>query len=127
MDLHILLVLMKLLSYSPTESQADSRTIQVVTLTAYSPEVSQTDSTPFITAFNTAVRECTVAVSRDLEKQGFTKGKLVWIPSINFCRGLFTVNDRMHKRKRKQLDIFLFNTSKAIDFGRRLGGNRNTA
>jgi 3D (Asp-Asp-Asp) domain-containing protein len=88
-----------------------------VTVTAYSPEESQTDNTPFLTAFQTDVAECGIAVSRDLEQTGIGRNTIVEIPELEYCGGTVFVNDRMHYRKRGQIDIFFFDTQKAIEFG----------
>ena len=55
----------------------------------------------------------TVAVSRDLEAKGWTCGKRVLVEGY----GLLVVNDRMHKRKRNQLDVFFGSTERALAFG----------
>ncbi|WP_051261624.1 3D domain-containing protein [Desulfovibrio inopinatus] len=86
-----------------------------LTVTAYSPRPQETDDTPGITASNTRVREGIVAVSRDLFRQGWVFGKKVYIKN----HGVFTISDLMNKRKQKSMDIFMHNTNKALEFGRR--------
>ena len=81
-----------------------------VTVTAYSAEENQTDSTPTQTAFMTKVRYGTIAVSRDLHENGWTAGKLVYISGL----GVYRVNDLMHKRKRLQLDIFMWSRAQEM-------------
>ena len=84
-----------------------------VTVTAYSPRLTETDDTPFTTAFMTAVKPGTIAVSRDLFLDGWIPGRKVYIYRV----GVFTISDLMHHRKQNQLDIFFPSTSQAIQFG----------
>ena len=95
--------------------------IAFVFITAYNPVAAQTDSTPLITAFNKPVKECTMAISRDLERQGFKEGRCAYIPSVKHCGGLFVVADRMHRRKREWVDVLLFDEGAAVEFGIRSG------
>ena len=87
---------------------------RTLTVTAYSPERNQTDDTPNITATNNRVRPGIVAVSRDLFDKGWVFGKKVYIKGM----GIFTIDDLMHQRKRNQVDIFMPDTSQALEFGR---------
>jgi 3D (Asp-Asp-Asp) domain-containing protein len=85
-----------------------------VTVTAYNPVRSQTDSTPLITASNKRVRVGMVALSRDLEREfGFAFGDVVYLDGL----GRFVFEDRMHCRKRRRVDIFMFNPREARKFG----------
>ncbi len=84
-------------------------------VTAYTADSTETDETPFITASNTRVREGIVAVSQDLFAKGWVFGKKVYI--VN--KGVYTIEDLLHKRKRNQLDIFMNNKMKALNFGRK--------
>lgn len=88
---------------------------RMLTVTAYSPAVGQTDSTPFITASNRRVRDGIIAVSRDLYSKGWEFGRHVYVKGM----GVFTIEDLMHSRKRNQVDIFMFDTHRALQFGRR--------
>ena len=88
---------------------------QVLTITAYSPSIAATDGTPFLTASNSPVREGIVAVSRDLQDKGWTFGRKVYIDSM----GVFTVEDLLHERWTNQLDVFMFNTQRALQFGKK--------
>ena len=88
---------------------------KVLTVTAYSPRVGETDDTPFITANNARVRPGIVAVSRDLFNEGWVFGRKVYIKG----QGVFTIDDLMHQRKRNQVDIFMYETDKALEFGSR--------
>jgi len=103
----------------------------IIILTSYSNQRSQTDETPNITANGKKVHECGAAVSRDLEDIGVIIGCRINIdglvnPNIRldktpYCGGVYVVNDRMHWRKRNQVDIFNFNNGQAVEFGRQTG------
>lgn len=92
----------------------DSRAVRVVKVTAYSPRLEETDSTPHTTAANTRVRPGIIAVSRDLFNKGWIFGRKVYIKSL----GIFTIEDLMAKRKTNQIDIFMGDTTDAINFGK---------
>lgn len=85
-----------------------------VKVTAYNPVRSQTDSSPLITASNKRVRVGMVALSRDLEREfGFRFGDTVYLYGI----GKFVFEDRTHRRKRRHVDILMFNPMEARKFG----------
>ena len=85
-----------------------------VKVTAYNPVWSQTDSSPLITASNKRVRAGMAALSRDLEREfGFRFGDAVYLYGI----GRFVFEDRMHRRKRRHVDILMFNPTEARKFG----------
>jgi 3D (Asp-Asp-Asp) domain-containing protein len=89
-----------------------------VTLTAYSSTVDQCDSTPHITASQQSVRPGVIAVSDDLVKEmGLRFGQKVLIPG----HGIFEVQDRMHPRWRRTVDIWVGDRKAALLFGRRQG------
>ena len=85
-----------------------------VTVTAYNAVKSQTDSTPNLTASNKKPIEGYCGVSRDLEKLlGLKFGDFIYLEDI----GSFQFQDRMHKRKKMQVDIFMKSVKKAKEFG----------
>jgi len=85
-----------------------------VKVTAYNPVRGQTDSSPLVTASNKRVRAGMVALSRDLEREfGFRFGDTVYL----FGLGKFVFEDRMHRRKRRHVDILMFNPVAARKFG----------
>jgi len=86
---------------------------RLVKATAYNAEASQTDDTPDICAWGDKVRPGIIAISRDLEKLGLTRGKEVEVEGL----GTFVVLDRMHKRKTNQIDIFMESKQDALEFG----------
>ena len=91
-----------------------------VTATAYSSHRSQTDSTPFLAAWNNRIRPGMkiIAVSRDmLTRYGLRNGSKVKIGGLS---GYYTVRDKMNKRYRKRIDIYMgVNRRKALRWGRR--------
>ncbi|MEK7627296.1 MAG: hypothetical protein AAB397_01795 [Patescibacteria group bacterium] len=83
---------------------------KIVTITAYSSTPDQTDSTPFITAYNTFVRDGIVAAN-------FLKfGTKIKIPRY-FGDKIFTVEDRMHQRFSNRVDIWFPTRQDAKNFG----------
>ena len=83
---------------------------KIVTITAYSSTPDQTDSTPFITAYNTFVRDGIVAAN-------FLKfGTKIKIPRY-FGDKIFTVEDRMHQRFSNRVDIWFPTRQEANNFG----------
>jgi LysM repeat protein len=91
-----------------------------VTATAYTSHRRQTDKTPFLAAWNNRIRPGMkiIAVSRDLlYKYGMKNGTKVKITGL---RGYYTVRDKMNKRYRKRIDIYMgINRRRAIRWGRR--------
>lgn len=89
-----------------------------VTLTAYSSTVDQCDATPHITASLQSVRPGVIAVSDDLVKEmGLQFGQKVLIPG----HGIFEVQDRMHPRWQRTVDIWVGDRKAALLFGKRQG------
>jgi 3D (Asp-Asp-Asp) domain-containing protein len=85
-----------------------------VKVTAYNPLRSQTDNSPLITASNKRVRVGMVALSRDLEGEfDFRFGDTVYLYGL----GRFVFEDRMHRRKRRHVDILMLNPVAARKFG----------
>ncbi len=91
-----------------------------VTATAYSSHRGQTDKTPFLAAWNNRLRPGMkiIAVSRDLlTKYGLRNGSKVRIGGLP---GIYRVRDKMNKRYRKRIDIYMgVNRRKALRWGRR--------
>ncbi len=91
-----------------------------VTATAYSSHVNQTDKTPFLAAWNNRLRPGmkAIAVSRDmLTRYGMKNGTKVRIVGLP---GYYRVKDKMNKRYRKRIDIYMgVNRRKALRWGRR--------
>lgn len=86
----------------------------MVTVSAYNPLPNQTDSTPLITASNKRVQEGFCAMSRDLEKRFKLKfGDPIHLVGIGTCE----FQDRMNRRKKLQVDLFMWKKKDAIKFG----------
>lgn len=81
-------------------------------VTAYNSEECQTDDTPYIAAWNNPVYDGMVAVSRDLEALGLGRGCKVYIDGKEFV-----IDDRMHKRKKCQFDIWMESKEAAEEWG----------
>lgn len=81
----------------------------VVTATVYNAVPEQTNSENLVTASGFIIDKDSfpkiIAVSRDLEKK-FPMGTKVSIQGTDFD-GIYTVEDRMHKRWRKKIDILV--------------------
>jgi 3D (Asp-Asp-Asp) domain-containing protein len=90
-----------------------------VTATAYISRRRYTDSNPFIGAWNNRLspKRKSIAVSNDLLRMGLGNGARVRIKGL---RGIYTVRDKMHRRWRKKIDIYMgTNLKKALQWGRR--------
>ena len=90
-----------------------------VTATAYTSTRCQTDKTPFLAAWNNRLKPGvkSIAVSRDLLDMGLTNGTYV---TINGLRGRYKVLDKMNKRWKKKIDIYMgTDLKKAKRWGKR--------
>jgi LysM repeat protein/3D (Asp-Asp-Asp) domain-containing protein len=91
-----------------------------VTATAYTSHGTQTDKTPFLAAWNNRIRPGMkiIAVSRDLlSKYKLKNGSKVRIAGLP---GIYRVRDKMNKRYKKRIDIYMgMNRRKALRWGRR--------
>ena len=90
-----------------------------VTATAYNSVSNQTNSNPHITAFGDSLKPGLkyIAVSRDLLALGLKHNTPVSIEGLD---GLYLVKDRMHSRKKNQIDIYMgLNIKAAKNWGRK--------
>ena len=90
-----------------------------VTATAYNSLAYQTNSNPNITAFGDSLKPGLryIAVSRDLIDSGLVHNTKVKIHGFD---SLFTVKDKMHRRWRKRIDIYMGNDiKKARNWGKK--------
>ena len=90
-----------------------------VTATAYNSLAHQTDSHPSITAFCDRLKPGLryIAVSRDLLDSGLVHNTEVKIEGFD---SLFLVKDKMNRRWRKRIDIYMGNDEeKAIQWGKK--------
>nr|WP_299525423.1 hypothetical protein [Winogradskyella sp.] len=90
-----------------------------VTATAYNSLTYQTNSNPNITAFGDSLRPglSYIAVSRDLLDLGLVHNTKVKIEGFD---SLFIVKDKMNKRWRKRIDIYMgVDVRKAKEWGKK--------
>jgi len=77
-----------------------------VKISAYNSLRSQTSSNPSVAAWGDSLKPgmyC-IAVSRDLLKLGLRRNTPVKIEGLD---SIYFVKDKMHRRKRKQIDIYM--------------------
>jgi 3D (Asp-Asp-Asp) domain-containing protein len=79
-------------------------------VTAYASVPEETSDHPFITADGSHVHDGVVATNL------LPFGTKVMIPSL-FGTKVFTVNDRMNKKKTNNIDIWMPTVNDAVDFG----------
>lgn len=84
--------------------------IENVWITAYTSSPEETDSTPYTTAYLTQVREGIVATNM------LPFGTKIRIPEV-FGERVFTVEDKMHRRKQNFVDIWMPDKQMAKEFG----------
>ncbi|MBO6881735.1 MAG: 3D domain-containing protein [Winogradskyella sp.] len=90
-----------------------------VTATAYNSLAYQTNSNPNITAFGDSLKPGLryIAVSRDLLDSGLVHNTVVKIEGFD---SLFLVKDKMNRRWRKRIDIYMgVDVKKARNWGKR--------
>ena len=103
-----------------TSSSSKFKRQMTVTATAYTSHVNQTDSTPNIAAWGDRLKPGmkVIAVSRDmLNKYGLKHRSKVRIKGL---KGEYLVMDKMNKRWKKKIDIYMGkDLKKAFKWGRR--------
>jgi 3D (Asp-Asp-Asp) domain-containing protein len=90
-----------------------------VTATSFTSRAGETDSNPRLAAWGNVLKPGmkAVAVSRDLLDLGLKNGSEIWIAGLP---GKYKVMDKMHKRWKKKIDIYMGNdTRKAREWGKR--------
>lgn len=91
----------------------------VVTASAYNSTPRQTSGNPIITAFGDSLKPGVkyIAVSRDLLRKGLKHNTPVIIEGFE---GFYLVKDKMHRRWRNHIDIYMGNDIEAAkQWGRR--------
>lgn len=88
----------------------ESKRTMMIVATAYSSTLDQTDDTPFITAWNTSVRDGIVATNF------LPFGTKIMMPEI-FGNKVFTVEDRMNRRYWYRIDVWFPERQMAKEFG----------
>ncbi len=83
-----------------------------VTATAYTSSVDETDSTPSLAAWGDTLRPGmkAISVSRDLIKKGLSHGVKVSIEGLD---GKYTVLDKMSKKWKNKIDVYMGTDKKA--------------
>jgi len=101
--LFVIAVLATAVSLNASATVKKSLTVDA---TAYNSVPGQTDGDPWVAAWNNRLRpgEKVIAVSRDLEKHGLTNGAKVKIEGLP---GTYTVRDRMNKRFKNRIDVWM--------------------
>ncbi len=100
------------------ETDCNTKKFQVVA-SAYNSLAYQTGSNPNITAFGDSLKPGMryIAVSRDLLDSGLVHNTKVKLEGFD---GLFTVKDKMNKRWRKRIDIYMgTDVKKAKEWGKK--------
>jgi len=91
----------------------------MVVASAYSSTPHQTDDTPFITANGEYVYWGGVAANIiDTNGRNIPFGTKIMIPDL-FGDQIFTINDRMNRRYKNNLDVWFPYTADAREFGRK--------
>lgn len=101
-------------------SQVDGMVFHSVSVTGYSSRAEETDETPFLTAINTITAPGVVALSRDLLRTftpgaPFDFGDRILISGV----GVYQVEDTMHPRWSRRVDVWFPSTAEAVAWGRR--------
>ncbi|WP_458626519.1 3D domain-containing protein [Winogradskyella sp. PC D3.3] len=102
----------------PTVSTCPKKTLKV-TATAYNSLAYQTNANPNITAFGDSLKPGLryIAVSRDLLDSGLVHNTKVKIQGFD---SLFIVKDKMNRRYKKRIDIYMGNdVKKAKKWGKK--------
>lgn len=106
-------------SFKSSKPKIQKEHVLRVTSSAYTSCKRETDSTPYLAAWNNKLKPGTksIAVSRDLLKMGLNNGSVVTIDGL---KGKYKVLDKMHKRWKKKIDIYMgCNLKKARRWGKR--------
>jgi len=88
-----------------------------VKVTAYNSLAYQTSPNPEIAAWGDSLKPGmkSIAVSRDLIKLGLKHNTLIQLEGLE---GIYFVKDKMHRRKRNQIDIYMgVDVKKAKEWG----------
>jgi len=117
------LTLILLITLFTTAAQAKEKYIYTdfikTTATAYTSSTIETDATPYLAAWRNTLnpKVKSIAVSRDLLDIGLTNGMKVRIEGLE---GEFLVLDKMNKRWKNKIDIYMGNDrKKALNWGRK--------
>jgi 3D (Asp-Asp-Asp) domain-containing protein len=112
-------ILILIVLFIPAYVSGDDGRVLTVTATAYNSLPGQTQGDPKITAWGDVLVPGmkAIAVSRDLIAIGLTHGVKVRIDGL---KGTFVVLDKLHKRWRRRIDIYMGNdVNSAKQWGKR--------
>jgi len=109
MNIKCFLVVLAIVLMAPVAKASVNKEL-VVEATAYSSTIDQTDDTPFIAANGTYVHDGVVAANF------LPFGTLIKIPEI-YGDKIFIIEDRMHRRFQKRIDIWFPDRQSALQFG----------
>lgn len=120
MRFYCILFVLCILTFSckKNEIEYEWKTLEV-TATAYNSLAYQTNSNPHITAFGDSLipGKKYIAISRDLFALGFKHNTPIIIEGMD---SVFLVKDKMHKRWKKRIDIYMgTNVKAAKNWGRK--------
>jgi len=113
------LILAMIIIAIPCFSYSEETRSLKVTATAYNSLPGQTQGDPRLTAWGETLKpgRQAIAVSRDLIRMGLTQGVKVKIEGFP---GTYAVMDKLHKRWKLRIDIYMGNDVKAAkQFGKR--------
>lgn len=99
---------------APRNHLSGKRILATITVYTPSPRENGGVGTKSGTAIGTRIRPGIVAVSRDLLRAGWDFGDKVRIEGL----GIFTIEDTMHQRFRRTLDVAVPNLAAARKFGK---------
>ena len=106
-------------TFDLTGAEYTRKVMQDVHITSYNNHTNQTDDTPNVTSTSRPVRDGIVAVSRDFLNKGWAKyGDLVYIDCFNRW---YLIEDTMHERHTKHIDVFLFDKSESLKVNKKCG------
>ena len=111
-------VLVMVVSFAGCETNKNSFSLEV-TATAFTSNPGETDSNPSLAAWGDTLEPGmrAIAVSRDLIKMGLSHNKEVRIDGL---KGTYIVLDKMNKRWKKKIDIYMgSDVKKAREWGKR--------
>jgi len=115
-----------------THGTSEGQLLLTLKATAYNSMVSQTDSTPYTTSTGAKTRFGIIAVSRDLLGKELPYGSLVRLRDLGHYKtganagsfqsmfsadDIFIVEDTMHPRKYRQIDVWFPRYSQAAEWG----------
>lgn len=100
-----------------TGAEYTKKVMNNIRVTSYNNHTNQTDDTPNVTATSRPVREGIVAVSRDFLNKGWAKyGDLIYVDCFEKW---YTIEDTMHERFSRHIDIFLFDKNESIKINKK--------